>query len=537
MEDARLNLALYTAGAIILYYAVRFFYLGYQVRTRSRNLPGPPHSWLWGHLHHFPTVLKKFPRDVPPTSAMVQLGIDHSLSEFFFMDLWPFGNLSLVTMGPRGAEQFTSVSSQPKAPVVVDYIECVGGRHNLVVDDGPRWKTWRAAFNPGFSNAHLMTLVPEIVQSTEVFKGLMGRNADEGRLFRMEKYATRLTIDVIGKVVMDFDFNSQIKDHKVVTAFESTMRWAKLGAQIRPSELIDIRRPYVYWRNTRIMNTFVDNALVERWRTRKERTKSKYLIDLALETYLKDKGKSIKDTDQLDPDFRRDAIDQVKIFLFAGHETSASTISYCIYHIAQDADVRQKVRSEIEHVFGKGVDVAQRIKDEPVLLNKLEYMSVVIKEVLRLHAPANSVRVGSPGFFVTHQDTGEKYDVSGMDLIASVMGNHMHKSWGDPFTFRPSRWLDGTAVDGAFVAFGKLPRNCIGQELATIEIRIVLAMLLSEFDFTVHYDELEKLKGDGSGYKSDTTGIQEMWGEVAYQQGMMAKPREGMPLRVKRRGR
>lgn len=95
--------------------------------------------------------------------------------------------------------------------------------------------------------------------------------------------------------------------------------------------------------------------------------------------------------------------------------------------------------------------------------------------------------------------------------------------------------MNGEAVEGAWVPFSKAPRSCIGQELATIEIRIVLAMTFSQFAFKPCYNELEKLKGDGSGYPSDTSAMQEMWGTEAYQMGIMAKPREGMPLRVSKR--
>lgn len=66
-----------------------------------------------------------------------------------------------------------------------------------------------------------------------------------------------------------------------------------------------------------------------------------------------------------------------------------------------------------------------------------------------------------------------------------------------------------------------------------IEMRIILAMTLRSFDFHEAFDELEKLKGDGSGYPCDTTGVQEQFGEPAYQvQVLTAKPREGMPCRV-----
>lgn len=81
--------------------------------------------------------------------------------------------------------------------------------------------------------------------------------------------------------------------------------------------------------------------------------------------------------------------------------------------------------------------------------------------------------------------------------------------------------------------FSKGTRNCIGQELAIIETKIILAMTIRSFDFVPAFHELSKLKGDGSGYESDEKGVQEQFGDVAYQVQLgTAKPREGMPCRL-----
>ena len=110
--------------------------------------------------------------------------------------------------------------------------------------------------------------------------------------------------------------------------------------------------------------------------------------------------------------------------------------------------------------------------------------------------------------------------------------------WPDANSFRPERYLSSEGWNkDAWVAFSKGVRNCIGQELAIIEAKVILAMTVRSFDFEVAFGELLKLKGDGSGYPSDTTGVQEQYGEEGYQiQLGTAKPREGMPCRVRLRG-
>lgn len=110
--------------------------------------------------------------------------------------------------------------------------------------------------------------------------------------------------------------------------------------------------------------------------------------------------------------------------------------------------------------------------------------------------------------------------------------------WGPTASvFDPLRWANLTpAQRDSNVAFSKGPRNCIGQELALLELKMVLAMTVARFDFADAFDELEGevLRSDGSGYKAETGGVQEQWGEKAYQiQLGTAKPREGMPVWVK----
>lgn len=101
------------------------------------------------------------------------------------------------------------------------------------------------------------------------------------------------------------------------------------------------------------------------------------------------------------------------------------------------------------------------------------------------------------------------------------------KYWPDPNAFRPERHLQ-TSKDKAdlsanynskeaWVGFSKGIRSCIGQELAIIENKVVLAMTMRTFDFEAAFGELDKLKDDKSGYPSDMTGIQEQFGDEAYQ--------------------
>ncbi|GAB7343421.1 hypothetical protein MBLNU457_1451t2 [Dothideomycetes sp. NU457] len=523
MFESRTSLVAATVALIGAVFAARFLYTGYVWRKRFRTLPGPPHDPIWGHLKVMGEASAALPNNAFPVAVFIHIQKKYNLGDFFYIDVWPAANPLFVSLHPSITNQFTAGEhSTPKDPTLIDFLGPVGGPNNLVIDEGQQWKTWRKIFNPGFSLTHLMTVVPDIAAIVSTFHELLERKVVEGKVFRLEPIITRL----------------------LVTAFESQVQLFPKGVLNDPIEPIDIRRPIKQWLNSRVMDRYLGQKLDERSATRSDRKNSKATIDLAIDSFYKDKGISLEDSKKtkLDPEFRRIAIDQIKIFIFAGHDTTSGTISYALYKLGQFPAKSAMVREEIDTVFGKNADIAQSIKDDPYSINKLEYITAVIRETLRLFPPANSFRRGTETTIITDPKTGEKTCPSGVSLVAVAYGSHTAADiWQDPFEFRPERWLtDAPAPIGAdreaFIPFSKLPRNCIGQEMAMLEMKIVLAIVCRDFNFTARYDELQELKNDGSGYPSLTTGMQEIFGEEAYQIARgTAKPREGLPVRVTRR--
>lgn len=68
--------------------------------------------------------------------------------------------------------------------------------------EGQAWKKWRSVFNLGFSNSHLMGLVPDIITETSVFIRILEEYAIKDKIMRMKDHTDNLTIDVVGKVVL-----------------------------------------------------------------------------------------------------------------------------------------------------------------------------------------------------------------------------------------------------------------------------------------------------------------------------------------------
>ena len=93
--------------------------------------------------------------------------------------------------------------SQPKHSALKLFMGLLAGSsENLLSSDGTEWATWRRIFNPGFSTSNLTTFVPSIIEETEVFCSTLEKYAKSNRIFRLEEVLTKLSIDVIGQLIL-----------------------------------------------------------------------------------------------------------------------------------------------------------------------------------------------------------------------------------------------------------------------------------------------------------------------------------------------
>ena len=108
----------------------------------------------------------------------------------------------LVLASPDTLYQVTQEHSLPKFPTLQKFLKPLTDGLDIVTMEGQVWKKWRKVFNPGFSAAHLMTLVPLIVKETETFAAILQGHERRGDMVRMKDLTDNLTMDVIGRVVL-----------------------------------------------------------------------------------------------------------------------------------------------------------------------------------------------------------------------------------------------------------------------------------------------------------------------------------------------
>lgn len=207
---------------------------------------------------------------------------------------------------------------------------------------------------------------------------------------------------------------------------------------------------------------------------------------------------SLQGVDTLTPEVLEETCDQLKTFFFAGHDSTSAILDWTIYELFRTPRVLKGVRDELDSIFGENgardpaIVCAKLLAPGGVeLIHRMKYISAVLKEVMRLHPPAGSIRWAPPGsgFTVTTPDGGA-YNLDGCWIYLNHNLIHRDRSvYGDSFDdFEPERWLLSSSADAPPVsswrAFERGPRSCIGQELANIEIRVIVAMLAQRYEFT-----------------------------------------------------
>ncbi|KAI1611940.1 cytochrome P450 [Exophiala viscosa] len=567
--------------ALLIAGAAYFVRLLYQKRRELEGLPHPPmESIFWGHLPIAGECRTLFPPMVHVQSWANYIRKKYDLGDVFYVDWWPLGPRWLFVADPELTSKYiTTGQSLRKSHLTTNYLRRLLGKLNMVTMEGQQWKFLRSIYNPGFSASHLVTLVPYIVDSTVVFLDILREKARTNELIKLDFYSTRYTIDIIGKIVMETDFDSQTRDHPIVTTFRKQVEMMPVVTSGIP--LLDFRplNEIRLWRNERKLDALIGAEIDKRIALRNQERQSgqanasgtkdrkRSILDLAIEAYDKETSavnstSRNSSTNHLMTSFRTTAIDSVKTFIFAGHDTTSATISYTMYLLHLHPEVHGKLIAELNSVFGSdtmstSTSLADAIKRDPHALNKLEYMSAVIKEVLRLFPPASTLREWSAATgkedAMFDPKTGQTYPLKGWDLWPVATMIHRNDDFfPDPVKFVPERFLPTQtpypdaklhtpAGKDAWRPFEKGPRNCIGQELAMLETKIAFSLVLPELDFTAEYDGKQINEGDWvpvetrDEYKDGRPGVERMTieGHKPYQVLLgAARPRDGMTGRL-----
>ncbi|KAL1645613.1 hypothetical protein SLS61_008173 [Didymella pomorum] len=382
---------------------------------------------------------------------------------------------------------------------------------------------------------HIVTMLPVLIDKTAIFIEKMDAIARSGAITELDSYCVNLTFDIICQVITNVDVHAQEEGltHELIASFRLLLDTYISGTGLGLAAL----NPYIQlkrYRYSRRMDAALFKIIKEKFeniqqsRNTEDKTSSKDRSVLAL---------ALRDVEILTPDVSQLIADQCKTFLFAGHDTTSILLQRLFYALSIDPPRLAKIREEHDSLFGPEDPQTVFLAKPDEILKGLPYTSACIKEALRLWPPAATARMTHDDFRIR---TKEGDDVLVDKCVIYPMQHLIHRDpdvYGPTANdFVPERWIgdsdtsaatnadmSGTSTPtgnipaSAWRPFERGPRNCIGQELANLEARVILACVMRRYDFVkvgvgeVDTDDTGKPMVDESGrYKTKSELISTM---------------------------
>ncbi|KAI0813743.1 vera protein [Xylaria sp. FL0064] len=543
-------------GAVIVLSLARLFYRAYVQRSRVRALKAQgisvlPHSFLLGHLR----VLGDWRAENPPDTNFYSFHIwlIKNCRRYFpdldfpppvvYLDIWPVETPLALVFDPVSASQFAQTPSLPKLNLATEFLVPLTSGLDIVSNEGTEWKTWRSRFNPGFSQRNLTAMLPTLVEEVSIFasqlEGLAGIAGKWGAVFKLDEKTINLTFDIICRAALGMRLNEQRRTDSspLKLALLDQIRIMNMGANAARALPIG-RMPWhdvAARRNNQTIKDLIMPQIQSKLQDESNDSQVKTIVDLAIKYIDKDDPNATRE--KPNAEFIERLIANLKAFLFAGHDTTAATICFMFKHLQDDPECMAKLRAEHDAVLGPDPNhAADVLTQSPHLLYALPYTLGVIKETLRLNPLAATLRQPPPGFSLTAPGSSLRYPMDGWGVWLSAPGVARNPNyWARPDEFLPERW---TVPEGhplhpvnntAWAPFSVGPRNCIGMELALIELRIVAVLTARRFDIEEAWDKWD-------AQNSNATPNAKVFGQRLYWGGDgIVHPKDGMPVHVRLR--
>jgi cytochrome P450 len=225
------------------------------------------------------------------------------------------------------------------------------------------------------------------------------------------------------------------------------------------------------------LNDYVSGIITRRWELRRQEASAGGKSDRKNDVL--DKILGAIDPEEWGPEWIKQIRDELKTFVLAGHETSASMLTWSLYELMVSKEKTAKLRQESAAVY-KNMDTrTMQAPPSKEALGGLQFSECCLRESLRKYSNVPSVvRMAAEDI-----EVGDYFIPKGSTVMLNLQGaHHDPKYWPEPEQWRPERFLEPIAPY-TFVAFAEGPRMCLGQYLSLLETKIVLSMLVHTYDF------------------------------------------------------
>ncbi|KAF8653640.1 hypothetical protein AX16_003792 [Volvariella volvacea WC 439] len=460
-------------------------------------------SWLWGHealtFQHEATQLYTIWARLFGPVYRVKGALFHP-------------DIAIVTDHAAVQHIFADTELYVKSPAFRPPIANVIGK-GIVWAEGEEHRLMRTIFSPAFSQESVRTMSSTAILCAEKLKSRITNRllANAGKeTFNIIEMINACALDIIGLVAYGYEFNAVSQQFggtgspEARVILDAALSYVKVGLTnsaflspllVRAIPIITqlplplMRAQGAVLTTGRILGRKIidqeremDAKSSEAGRTLNNRS----ILSLLLKSMGDDKKARLTD-DQI--------LDNLVTFLMVGYETTAETLSWTLWRLAQNSELQARLREEI---VTQGRDLSY---DD---IQKLSLLDGVVKEGLRLHpASPQTERVALRNAVIPLSQPIQKADGTvihnlfvkkGQVLRIPFTTMHVNtKVWGpNADVFDPTRWIKPGGVPppnelphgwSGLVAFCDGPRNCLGYRFAVLEMKVIIATLIRSLEF------------------------------------------------------
>ncbi|VEN55079.1 unnamed protein product [Callosobruchus maculatus] len=345
----------------------------------------------------------------------------------------------------------------------------------LLTSDGPKWKTRRKLLTPSFHFSILQKFVASFESNGNILVEKL--RTVQGKDINIYQYITLYTLDIICESAMGVSVNAQeVEDSQYVKNVKFLCRRINERATTfyeRPDLLYRLSPNYYREKKAvKQIHNFTYSVIDSRIKTLQNSTNDQNNTEGKAVPFL---DMLLKSTVDGRPLTREEIREEVDTFMFEGHDTAGSAISFALYLLASHQDVQDHALEEQKTIFCKDIHRPSTYND----LQQMKYLECVIKETLRLYpsVPFYGRKTDQPVIY--------KGNVMPEDIDIAVIAYELQrdpKYFPNPDKFDPTRFetMDGTNPY-CFIPFSAGPRNCIGQKFAMLEMKSALSKILRAF--------------------------------------------------------
>ncbi|MDF2095691.1 cytochrome P450 [Aquibaculum arenosum] len=426
------------------------------------------------------------PRPAPlvePHEISGYLAEAHRLArgELDLISIWPewgysgkFRGLSVlrrwvfVALSPDAVRHVlvTNAQNYPKSDLMERALrELVGD--GMFITNGANWRWRRDLAKPAFTSVQVGRMMEEV---PPVAEALVKRWKDlpEGTPVSVSDAMTAATAEVVCRALFSvplgldraFDLGKAFADYQEHAAPFDIGFLLRLPAAMRP--------PAFRSRSAaKRIHRLLDGLLEERARRSVERSD---FVDLLEE------GRDPQRDAPLTHEQKRE---EAAVMLLAGHETSASALSWTFFLLSQAPEVEARLTAELDETLGPPETARAPSYDD---LPRLRYTAAVVQETLRLYPPVALLpREAKQEDHIRRR----KIPAQSLMLVPTWLLHRHERYWSDPHAFWPERFLDDgeRRTPFSFLPFGAGPRTCLGASFAMAEATLLLASLYRRFRF------------------------------------------------------